>query len=57
MKKHWSDAQIVEIAGVVALNGFLNRWNSTMAPALEAEPVAFGEKHLKRHGWQVGKHR
>lgn len=57
MKKHWSDAQIVEIAGVVALNGFLNRWNSTMAPALEAEPVAFGEKHLKRHGWKVGKHR
>jgi len=56
MKKHWSDAQIVEIAGVVALNGFLNRWNSTMAPALEAEPIAFGEKHLTRHGWKVGKH-
>lgn len=56
VKKHWSDAQIVEIAGVVALNGFLNRWNSTMAPALEAEPIAFGEKHLTRHGWKVGKH-
>jgi len=57
MKQHWSDAQIVEIAAAVALNGFLNRWSSTMAPALEAEPIAFGEKHLRRHGWQVGRHR
>lgn len=57
MKQHWSDAQIVEIAGAVALNGFLNRWNDTMAVPLEEEPIAFGEKHLKRHGWRVGKHR
>src|SRR4051812_1291078 len=35
MRQHWSDAQLVEIAGAVALNGFLNRWNDTMAPALE----------------------
>ena len=57
LKQHWTDSQIVELAGAVALNGFLNRWNDTMAPALEAEPIAFGEKHLKRHGWKVGKHR
>jgi uncharacterized peroxidase-related enzyme len=57
MKRHWSDAQIVEIAGAVALNGFLNRWNDSMAVPLEPEPVAFGEKHLARHGWRVGKHR
>ncbi len=55
MKRYWSDAQIVEIA--VALNGFLNRWNDTMAVPLEPEPIAFGEKHLARHGWRVGKHR
>ncbi len=57
LKRHWNEAQIVEIAGAVALNGFLNRWNDTMAPALEAEPIEFGEKHLVRHGWSVGKHR
>jgi len=57
LKKHWTDSQIVELASAVALNGFLNRWNDTMAPALEAEPIAFGEKHLKRHGWKVGNHR
>jgi len=57
MKRHWTDAQIVEIAGAVALNGFLNRWNDGMAVPLEREPIEFGEKHLKRHGWRVGKHK
>lgn len=28
-----------------------------MAPALEAEPIVFGEKHLTRHGWRMGKHK
>ena len=28
-----------------------------LAPALEAEPIEFGVKHLVRHGWSVGKHR
>lgn len=57
MKRHWTDAQIVEIAGAVALNGFLNRWSDTMAVPLEPEPIAFATKHLARHGWRVGKHR
>jgi alkylhydroperoxidase family enzyme len=56
MKQYWSDAQIVEIAGAVALNGFLNRWNDTMAPVLETEPVEFGQRYLTPHGWRVGKH-
>jgi len=32
---------------VVATNGFLNRWNDTVAPPLEDEPKAFAKKHLK----------
>ena len=56
-RKHWSEAQVVEIAAVVALNGFLNRWNDTMAVPLEPEPIEFGEKYLKRHGWRIGKHK
>ena len=57
LKQHWTDSQIVELATAVALNGFLNRWNDTMAVPLEPEPIAFAEKHLKRHGWKVGKHK
>jgi alkylhydroperoxidase family enzyme len=57
MKKHWSETQIVEIIGVIALFGRLNRFNDTMATPLEEEPVEVGEKFLAPHGWSVGKHR
>jgi uncharacterized peroxidase-related enzyme len=56
MRRHWSENQIVEIAAVVAVFGFLNRWNDTMATPLEHEPVEVGEKYLAAHGWRVGKH-
>jgi hypothetical protein len=51
-----SDTQVVEIVGVIALFGFLNRWNDTMATPLEEEPKAVGEKHLAAHGWSAGRH-
>lgn len=57
MKQHWSEGQIVEITAVIALFGFMNRWNDTMATPLEAEPVEVGAKHLAAHGWEIGKHR
>ncbi len=56
MRRHWSEAQIVEIAAVVALFGFMNRWNDTMGTPLEEEPIEVGEKYLAPHGWKVGKH-
>jgi uncharacterized peroxidase-related enzyme len=56
MRKHWSETQIVEIAAVVAVFGFLNRWNDTMGTPLEEEPVAVGEKYLAARGWSAGKH-
>jgi uncharacterized peroxidase-related enzyme len=56
LKKYWSEEEIVEIIGVIALFGFLNRWNDTMASPLEAEPTAFAEDHLAKHGWTIGRH-
>ena len=56
MRKHWNETQIVEIAAVVAVFGFLNRWNDTMATPLEEEPIHVGEKFLSGHGWSAGKH-
>jgi hypothetical protein len=38
---------------VIALFGFLNRWNDTLATPLEDEPI----EYLSRGGWQAGKHR
>ncbi len=54
LKPHFSDRQIVEIVAVIALFGFLNRWNDTMATTLEASPLAFAQNTLE--GWEVGKH-
>ena len=56
MRRHWSEGQIVEITAVIALFGFLNRWNDTMATPLEQEPIEAGGKFLASHGWSAGKH-
>jgi uncharacterized peroxidase-related enzyme len=56
LRKHWTEEQIVEIVGVIAVFGFLNRWNDTLATPLEDEPIAVGEKYLAAHGWSAGKH-
>ncbi|KUO52959.1 MAG: peroxidase [Sphingomonadales bacterium BRH_c42] len=53
---HWSDEEIVEILGVVALFGFLNRWNDSMGTSLEAGADNFASEVLSGHGWNKGKH-
>ncbi len=56
LRSHWTDDEIVEILGVIALFGFLNRWNDSMATTIEAGAVASGQRHLVGRGWHVGKH-
>ena len=56
LREHWSDDDIVEIMGVIALFGYLNRWNDSMGSALEDLPIEAGDKYLKSRGWEVGKH-
>jgi len=54
--RHWDEGEIVEILGVVALFGFLNRWNDSMGTTLEDQAVEMGNRHLAPRGWAVGKH-
>ena len=57
LKAHWPPEAIVEIMGVVALFGYLNRWNDSMGSALEDLPLSKGEARLAdTTGWSVGKH-
>ena len=56
LRRHWDDGEIVEITGVIALFGFLNRWNDAMATELEAPAAADGQRWLARQGWTAGKH-
>lgn len=56
LRVHWDDGQIVEILGVIALFGFLNRWNDSLATPLEEKPQHVGTQLLASHGWSAGKH-
>ncbi len=56
LRGHWSDTEIVEILGVVAMFGFLNRWNDTMATPLEAVPQQVATDAAGERGWTAGKH-
>ena len=56
LRAHWSETQIVEILGVVAMFGFLNRWNDSMATPLEAVPEAVALAAVGGQGWHAGKH-
>lgn len=56
LRAHWDDGEIVEILGVVALFGYLNRWNDSMATTLEEGAQESGEQWLLASGWEAGKH-
>ena len=56
LHKHWDDGEIVEILGVTALFGYLNRWNDSMATTLEDRAAADGDRYLASQGWSRGKH-
>lgn len=56
LRAHWTDAEIVEILGVVALFGFLNRWNDSMGTALEPDARQLATEQLADRGWSPGKH-
>ena len=56
LRKHFTEFQIVEIMAVVAMFGYLNRWNDSMATSLEEEPTAYAEAALADTGWSAGKH-
>ena len=56
LSEHYSQRQQVEIMAVIAMFGFLNRWNDTLATDLEAIPIEFAEKQLSGHGWERGEH-
>ena len=56
MRNHWSDTQIIEMLGVVAMFGFLNRWNDTMSTPLEAVPPLGAEQAVRVRGSAAGKH-
>ena len=56
LRRHLDDGQIVEIVAAVALFGYLNRWNDTMATDLEEHPGQVAVRTIGLRGWAPGKH-
>lgn len=56
LKQHFDEGQIVEIVATIALFGYLNRWNDTMATELEPRAVDVATRTLAAGGWEAGKH-
>lgn len=56
LKKHYSEDAIVEIVSVIAMFGWMNRWNDTLATQLEEHPLHFAREHLEASGLTPGVH-
>lgn len=56
VRKFWDEGEIVEIMGVVALFGYLNRWNDSMGTAIEDGAIESGENLLSKHNWEADRH-
>jgi uncharacterized peroxidase-related enzyme len=56
LRAHFDDGQIVEIVATIALFGYLNRWNDTMATTLESRAVEVAARAIAPLGWEAGKH-
>jgi uncharacterized peroxidase-related enzyme len=54
LAKYFDEGQIVEIVASVALFGYLNRWNDTMATQLEEYPKEVTKRAVG--GFEEGKH-
>ena len=55
LKEEWSETDILEIMSVIALFGYLNRWNDVLGTSLENDAKESAETLLKSH-WEIGKH-
>ena len=57
LKPFFTESEIVEIVAAIALFGYLNRWNDTMATSLEPLPAERADRIIGASlGWQAGKH-
>ena len=55
LKKHFSETKIVELVASMALFGYLNRWNDTMATTMETHPGKVASRAMGSD-WHAGKH-
>ena len=55
LQNHWDETDILEIMSVIALFGYLNRWNDVIGTRLEEDAKNSAEILLQSQ-WNIGKH-
>jgi alkylhydroperoxidase family enzyme len=56
LREHFSDEEARTLLGVVALGGFMNRYNDSLATVTDAESADWAATHLGPLGWDIGRH-
>jgi alkylhydroperoxidase family enzyme len=56
LRTHFSDEEARTLLGVVALGGFMNRYNDSLATVTDAESADWAAIHLAPLGWDIGRH-
>ncbi|MEP3226194.1 MAG: carboxymuconolactone decarboxylase family protein [Parasphingorhabdus sp.] len=57
LNDHFDERQKTEIMAVISMFGFLNRWNDSLATALEDKPFESASALYNPDQWQSGQHR
>ncbi|MEM7100104.1 MAG: hypothetical protein AAF541_17685, partial [Pseudomonadota bacterium] len=56
VRAHFEDSEARTLIAVVALGGFMNRYNDTLATVTDAESRDWARTHLSGLGWSIEKH-
>ena len=56
VREHFEDAEVRALISVIALGGFMNRYNDTLATVTDAESRDWAQTHLSGLGWSIDKH-
>ena len=56
LRAHFSDEEVRSLLGVVAMSGFMNRYNDSLATVTDAESSDWAAENLAVIGWDIGKH-
>jgi alkylhydroperoxidase family enzyme len=56
LRELFSDEEVRSLIGAVAVAGFMNRYNDSLATVTDEESVTWAREHLGPLGWEIGKH-
>ena len=57
LSNYYTAREMTEIMAVISMFGFLNRWNDSLATALEDKPFNSASSLFDKSQWQAGQHR